>query len=197
MTSDDFASIINPLARHGLTASAGLLAAHGMTGAANTVASFAAAGLAGTIALCWSFAEKNSTVAAVVAAAPISELEGVASVIQQFKAGGANPLVVVHLAQVLTALATSELPVLAEAIVGSPSTDHPAPAVESPPAPPAAVVGTTGPGSNGDLANAEYQRFLNSFTPGNVMLSGAPTTATFSQATTGPFQAAETHGDMA
>lgn len=191
MTSEDFATIVNPLARHGLTMAAGALAAHGLTGAADTLSSFAAAGLAAAVALVWSFAEKNTTVAAVVAAAPASEIEALANTVGLFRKQGASPLLVVHLAQVLTALATSELPVVAEAIVGSPLV-APAAAPFSVLLSEAAAAPTSGENAYDMPAAAPTK--IGSITPSTL---GEHIYVVPPAAPSGPFQAAETHGDMA
>ena len=110
MTQDDFNAAVTPLARHGLTLVAGLMAAHGFA-VPDPLMSYAAAAVTSALALGWSYLEKNKMLATAVAAAPISEVEQLASTVAAFRAQGASPVLVVHLAQVLTSLAASELTV--------------------------------------------------------------------------------------
>ena len=131
MTRDDLALAITPLVRHGMTVAAGFLAARGVAGAGDLVASLTSAGVLLVATLAWSFLEKNKLIGAAVSDMPVSALEQIASTVAELKKTGADPLLIAHSAQAVSALANYELAQAQPALVAPPPG---AVAVVSPPA---------------------------------------------------------------
>lgn len=132
MTREEFTTGIGSVVRHVLTLGAGLLAAHGLAGGDELTA------LGGSIAvflgtLGWSLIEKSKLLSAICENAPASELETLAGALAQFRANGANPLLIANIAQTLMAIANHELIAAHPELAPPPPT--PAPAPVSPPAP--------------------------------------------------------------
>lgn len=136
MTKDELTLGLQSVLRHILTVGAGALAAHGVAGGEQLV------GLAGGVAVFvgtvgWSLVSKSKLLEQLCAAAPASELEGLAGLLGQFRANGSNPLLIANIAQTAMAIANQELlaahPELAPAPTPTP------PPQPSPPEPQPAV----------------------------------------------------------
>ena len=155
MTQDDFINAATPLIRQGITLTAGLLAAKGLTTAGNSLEVWAVSGsLLGASAI-WALAEKSKLLAGLIAAAPTSDLDAAIGVVQQFRAQGASPVLVAHMAQVASSLAVAELnaaapPSPASPVVQAPPADvvEPSPAA-SPGVTPSPVDGLVPPTGSG------------------------------------------------
>lgn len=146
MTRDDFASALTPLVRHGLTAVAGVLAAHGIADANSLIPDFTAAGTLLVATLAWSFVEKSKLVSAALGELPVSTLEQVAHQVIELRKNGADPLLVAHIAQAVTAVANSELATARPDLVpGAMTVPQPAPAIATTPAVPVPLPTETPP----------------------------------------------------
>lgn len=133
MTKDDIASAVTPLIRHGLTVAAGFLAARGFAGATDLVSSFTSAGVVLVATVAWSLLEKNKLVSAAIGELPVSTLEQVAQQVIDLRKNGADPLLVAHIAQAVTAVANNELATARPELV--PAVPQPDPIATTPAAP--------------------------------------------------------------
>ena len=144
MNQSQFEADLTPLVRHAVTGGAGiiagLLAAHGYATQSQEVLSYAVAGAgmaaAYAVSVGWSLVSSNKTATAIVTDAPFDEVGELASVVQDFRARGASPMLVAHTAQVLASLAVAETqtpPVIASPPVPATQAAEPPLAAGDPP----------------------------------------------------------------
>lgn len=135
MTQDQFTAFAASLIRHLLTLGAGLLVARGLTGYADMVSNLTAAVAVFGATLAWSFIQKRSVLAKLVAGLNISALEQLLQQTIDLKQQGADPLLVAHMAGTALAVAQGELNQFPSASAGPSETAAAVPA----PAPPGAA----------------------------------------------------------
>lgn len=144
MTRDDFINGATPVIRQGITLVSGLLAAKGLTGVGNSLAEWAVSGSLLAASLGWALIEKSKLLSTAVAAAPTDDLSALIATVGQFRAQGASPILVAHLAQTAAALAVAETQTTAAPLAATPTVQAP-PAdavVPPPPASPGVMVET-------------------------------------------------------
>ena len=135
MTRDDFINGATPVIRQGITLVSGLLAAKGFTGAGNSLAEWAVSGSLLAASLGWALVEKSKLLSTAVAAAPSDDLSALIATVGQFRAQGASPILVAHLAQTAAALAVAETQTTAAPLAATPTVQAPPADAVVPPTP--------------------------------------------------------------
>ena len=135
MTRDDFINSATPVLRQGITLVSGLLAAKGFTGAGNSLAEWAVSGSLLAASLGWALVEKSKLLSTAVAAAPSDDLSALIATVGQFRAQGASPILVAHLAQTAAALAVAETQTTAAPLAATPTVQAPPADAVVPPTP--------------------------------------------------------------
>ena len=142
MTRDDFIHAATPVIRQGITLVSGLLAAKGFSAAGNSLAEWAVSGSLLAASLGWALIEKSKLLSTAIAAAPTDDLSALIATVGKFRAQGASPLLVAHLAQTAAALAVAETQTTAAPLAATPTVQAP-PADAVVPPPPASPGVTT------------------------------------------------------
>ena len=135
MTRDDFINGATPIIRQGITLVSGLLAAKGFTGVGNSLAEWAVSGSLLAASLGWALVEKSKLLSTAVADAPTDDLSALIATVGQFRAQGASPILVAHLAQTAAALAVAETQTTAAPLAATPTVQAPPADAVVPPAP--------------------------------------------------------------
>jgi len=131
MTRNEFTAMAASIARHGMTAGAGLLAARGFDVPGEATAVIPAIAVAAA-AMAWSWIEKSHLLARLAADAPTSDLEDLFSQLAAMRSKGANPILIANIAQSAVAVATHEAIVAHPELVQQPSAVPSQPAAAQP-----------------------------------------------------------------
>lgn len=108
MTKDQFTLMAEALIRHLLTVAAGFLVARGYAGIGGAVGNYAAGAAVFGAVLAWSFIQKHKLLEELCAGANLSQIEQLLAQASQFKANGADPLLVAHMIGTALSIAQQE-----------------------------------------------------------------------------------------
>ena len=131
MTRNEFTAMAASIARHGMTAGAGLLAARGLDVPGEATEVIPAIAVAAA-AMAWSWIEKSHVLARLTADTPTSDLEDLFSQLAAMRSKGANPILIANIAQSAVAIATHEAVVAHPELVQQPSAVPSQPAAAQP-----------------------------------------------------------------